>query len=127
MRHRHIILLAILATAAVAAPRAARAGCPAMKEVEYRGKMQKQPAVGKVERQLGGKLFTSDDGFPYPGGKTAQQYINAIKAKETKKFQEDKAKKRWKIYFAAFYTKPLDDLEVIITPVSYTHLTLPTS
>src|SRR3970282_1966105 len=110
---RLVVTAAFVTGTVLVAPPAAEAGCPKLKEVGYRGKMQTQPAVCKVEKTLGGKLFTSTKGFPYGGG-TAGQYISKVRAQNVKKFWEDKATKTWKIYFAAYFRHPLDSLEVQI-------------
>jgi uncharacterized protein (TIGR03382 family) len=112
---RAILLLAVAGGIAAAVPAAAEAGCPATKEVQLsNGKTRKQPAVGKVERALGGQIITSKKDFPGGDFDSAQAYIGKIKSQKDTKFWEDKATKSWKVYFAAFFKTPVDELEVQI-------------
>ena len=61
-----------------------------------------------------GKIMTSSKRYPL-SAKSKDAYIAAIKKQSSMNFQEDKEKKGWKIYFAAFLKVPLDDVEYTIT------------
>jgi hypothetical protein len=74
------------------------------------------PAVagGKSpEKVFAGKVILSSKRFP-TYSKSASAYISAIRKLSKTSFMEDKATGGWKIYFAAFLTKPLDDLEILV-------------
>ena len=60
-----------------------------------------------------GKIMTSTKRYPL-SAKSKDAYISAIKKQSATNFQEDKEKKQWKIYFAAFLTVPLNDVEYMI-------------
>jgi hypothetical protein len=60
-----------------------------------------------------GKIMTSSKRYPL-SAKSKDAYIAAIKKQSSMNFQEDKEKKGWKIYFAAFLKVPLDDVEYTI-------------
>jgi MYXO-CTERM domain-containing protein len=118
---RAVLMLVALGGIATAAPSAAEAGCPATKEITLsNGKKRKQPAVGKVERALGGQIITSKKDFPGGDFDSAQSYINKVKGQKDTKFWEDKANKSWKVYFAAFFKTPVDELEVQIRLIDVT-------
>lgn len=69
--------------------------------------------AGKVEKKFGGKILTSDKKFP-SSAKSEAAYIAKLKKQTKTKFWEDKANKQWKVHFAAFFKKPLTDLEYTI-------------
>ena len=71
-------------------------------------------SAGKVEKKFGGKILVSDKKFP-SSAKSESAYIAKIKKNAKSKFLENKEKKEWKVYFAAFFKKPLKDLEYTIT------------
>jgi len=60
-----------------------------------------------------GKIMMSSKRYPL-SAKSKDAYIAAIKKQSSMNFQEDKEKKGWKIYFAAFLKVPLDDVEYTI-------------
>jgi len=64
----------------------------------------------KVAKKFGGKVVLSEKRFPM-AAKSPAAYIAKVKKQSKAKFWEDKANKRWKIHFAAFFKKPLPDLE----------------
>lgn len=66
--------------------------------------------AGKVEKKLGGKIMLSEKRFPTKA-KSENAFISKVKKQSKAKFQENKANKEWKIHFAAFFKKPLPDLE----------------
>jgi hypothetical protein len=92
---RHVLAsLSILATVALVAPDAAHAKKP--------------------EDVFGGRVMCSEK--PYPTeAKSANTYIASVKKQSKDRFQEDKEKGQWKIYYAAFFKKPLNDLEIKVT------------
>jgi hypothetical protein len=69
--------------------------------------------AGKVEKKFGGKIITSDKKFP-SSAKSEAAYIAKLKKQSKSQFWEDKANKQWKVHFAAFFKKPLTDLEYTI-------------
>ena len=60
-----------------------------------------------------GKIMTSTKRYPL-SAKSKAAYTAAIRKQSTTNFQEDKAKQQWKIYFAAFLSRPLNDVEYVI-------------
>jgi hypothetical protein len=86
------LVLGLLVTAAVVAPRAAYA----------------QP-----EKVFAGKILTSDKRFP-TYAKSPKAYVAALKKQNKVNLQEDKAKSAWKIHYAAFFKKPVGDLEIAV-------------
>jgi hypothetical protein len=69
--------------------------------------------AGKVEKRFGGKILTSDKKFPH-SAKSENAYISKLNKQKKIKFWEDKANQQWKIHFAAFFKKPLTDLEYTV-------------
>src|SRR5687767_11367924 len=67
----------------------------------------------KVSKKFGGQILLSDKKFPN-GAKSPNAYIAKLKKQKKAKFWENKETKEWKIYFAAFFKKPLTDLEYTI-------------
>lgn len=65
------------------------------------------------EKVFAGKVILSSKRFP-TYSKSASAYISAIRKQSKTSFMEDKSTGSWKIYFAAFLTKPLDDLEILV-------------
>ena len=63
------------------------------------------------EAVFGGQVLTSDKRYPM-SAKSANAYIAALRKQSKSNFQEDKDKKQWKVHFAAFFKKPLNDVEV---------------
>jgi hypothetical protein len=72
------------------------------------------PALAKnPEDVFRGQVLTSKARFPTKS-KSVSAYISKLKKLKTAKFYEDKDKKQWKVYYAAFFRKPLNDLEVTV-------------
>jgi hypothetical protein len=69
--------------------------------------------AGKVEKKFGGKILLSDKKFPQ-SAKSESQYISKLNKQKKFKFWEDKANQQWKVHYAAFFRKPLKDLEYTI-------------
>jgi hypothetical protein len=65
------------------------------------------------EKVFRGQIITSKKRLPR-SAKSVGAYIKKLKKAKVTKFQEDKASQSWKIYFAAFFRKPLNDLEVTV-------------
>lgn len=65
------------------------------------------------ERVFRGQILTAAKPFP-TSGKSVRKYVKKLKKLRKSKFLEDKKKKGWKIYYAAFFRKPLNDLEVTV-------------
>jgi hypothetical protein len=60
-----------------------------------------------------GTILMSNKAFPTKA-KSVKKYIKTLKKMKKKRFVENKEKKEWKIYTAAFFAKPLNDLEVTV-------------
>ncbi len=65
------------------------------------------------EQVFSGQIITSNKAFP-TSAKSPGEYIKKIKKAKFTKFQENKDTKSWKIYFAAFFRRPLNDLEITV-------------
>jgi len=65
------------------------------------------------EKVFGGKIMLSDKKYP-SYAKSVGAYISQIKKQSKTKFWEDKTKQTWKIHFAAFFKRPLNDIEVVV-------------
>ncbi len=65
------------------------------------------------EKVFRGQILTSNKRFP-TSAKSASSYIQKLKKNKKTKFVEDKKTQSWKIYIAAFFRKPLNDLEVTV-------------
>lgn len=72
-----------------------------------------RPAAADVkpENVFAGKIMTSDKRFPFKA-KSGSAFVAAIKKQTKTQFQENKANKTWHVYYAAFFRKPLADIEV---------------
>jgi hypothetical protein len=72
------------------------------------------PALAKdPEDVFRGEIITSAKRIP-TSSKSKAAYIATLRKLKATRFLEDKAKKQWKVYFAAFFRAPLDDLEVTV-------------
>ncbi len=60
-----------------------------------------------------GKIMMSTKRFPL-SAKSKSAYVTQIKKQSAVNFQENKADGTWKIHFAAFLSRPLNDVEYII-------------
>jgi hypothetical protein len=69
--------------------------------------------AAKPEKVFRGQIITSNKRIP-TRAKSPGAYIAKLKKSKKKRFMEDKEKKRWKIYFAAFFRHKLNDLEVTV-------------
>lgn len=77
------------------------------------GHQQDAAAKSTPEKVFRGQILTSNKRFP-TSAKSVGAYISALKKNKKTKFEEDKKTKSWKIYIAAFFRKPLNDLEVTV-------------
>jgi hypothetical protein len=69
--------------------------------------------AGKVDKKFGGKILLSAKKFPQ-SAKSENAYISKLQKQQKSKFWEDKENQQWKIHFAAFFKKPLTDLEYTV-------------
>src|SRR5262245_24157055 len=60
-----------------------------------------------------GKIMLSPKRYPL-SAKSKDAYIAAVRKQSSTNFQENKANGTWKIYFAAFLSRPLNDVEYVI-------------
>jgi hypothetical protein len=65
------------------------------------------------EKVFRGQVITSKKRIP-TSAKSKSAYVKKLKKAKSTKFLENKKTKSWKIYFAAFFRKPLNDLEVTV-------------
>jgi hypothetical protein len=65
------------------------------------------------EKVFGGKIMISDKKYP-SYAKSVSAYVSQIRKQSKTKLWEDKTKQSWKIYFAAFFKRPLSDIEVVV-------------
>ncbi len=67
----------------------------------------------KPEDVYAGKIITAKKRLP-SSAKSVGAYLKKLRKLKKKSFWEDKKKKEWKIYFGAFFKRPLNDLEVTV-------------
>jgi len=67
----------------------------------------------KPEDIFAGQIITAKKRIP-SSAKSARAYVRKLKKLKKRQFWEDKKKKEWRIYFAAFFKRPLNDLEVTV-------------
>jgi len=60
-----------------------------------------------------GQIITSAKRIPTKASSKAA-YISALKRQKTGRFYENKSTKSWKVYYTAFFRKPLNSLEVTV-------------
>lgn len=65
------------------------------------------------EKVFAGKVLVSDKKYP-SYAKSVSAYVSALRKQSKTNFWEDKAKQSWKIHFAAFFKRPLADIEVVV-------------
>jgi hypothetical protein len=65
------------------------------------------------ETTFAGKVLLSDKRFPSQA-KSVGAYVSALRKQNKSNFWENKEKKEWMIHIAAFFKKPLNDLEVTV-------------
>jgi hypothetical protein len=69
--------------------------------------------AGDPNQVFKGKIMTSTKRYPLTA-KSKDAYIAAVRKQSASSFREDKEKQQWKIYFAAFLSVPLNDVEYMI-------------
>jgi len=69
--------------------------------------------AGDPNQVFKGKIMLSTKRFPL-SAKSKDAYISAVRKQSSSNFQENKTNGTWKIYFAAFLSKPLNDVEYVI-------------
>ena len=67
----------------------------------------------KPEDVFGGKILISSQPFPTQA-KSVTAYIDALKKNSKDRIQEDKENKQWRVFFAAFFKQPVNDIEISI-------------
>ena len=77
------------------------------------GTARSADAGRKPEDIYGGKIITAKKRIP-TSAKSTRAYVKKLKKVRTNQFWENKKKKEWKVYFAAFFKRPLNDLEVTV-------------
>jgi len=70
-------------------------------------------AEANPEKVFRGQILTSKKAFPTKA-KSKRAYTKKLKKLRTTRFKEDTETKSWKIHYAAFFRKPLNDLEVTV-------------
>ena len=71
------------------------------------------PAASDPNQVFKGKIMLSTKRFPL-SAKSKGAYISQVRKQSTSNFQENRENGTWKIYFAAFLSKPLNDVEYVI-------------
>lgn len=69
--------------------------------------------AGDPNQVFKGKIMLSTKRFPL-SAKSKNAYIAAVRKQSMSNFHENKENGTWKIYFAAFLSKPLNDVEYVI-------------
>lgn len=69
--------------------------------------------AGDPNQVFKGKIMLSTKRFPLTA-KSKDAYISAVRKQSKSNFQENRENGTWKIYFAAFLSKPLNDVEYVI-------------
>ncbi len=70
-------------------------------------------AAANPERVFAGKIITSDKRFP-TRAKSPSAFVAMLRKQSKTSFMEDKVNKTWRIHYAAFFRRPLADIEVIV-------------
>ena len=60
-----------------------------------------------------GQIITSAKRIPTKAS-SKESYISTLKRQKTSRFYENKSTKSWKVYYTAFFRRPLDSLEVTV-------------
>ena len=67
----------------------------------------------KPEDIFGGRILVSDKPFP-TAAPSENAYVGALKKNSRLAIQEDKQAQEWRIFYAAFFKQPVNDMEVTI-------------
>lgn len=70
-------------------------------------------AQAAPERVFAGKVLASDKRFPTRAD-SERAFVKKIRERARDRIREDEDNERWRIYFASFFDRPLNDLEVTI-------------
>lgn len=74
--------------------------------------------AGKADKTFRGQIITSSKRLPTAAKSEAAYVAKIRKIRGTKRrvpvYDENKEKKAWKIYFVAFFKRPLNDLEITV-------------
>ena len=70
-------------------------------------------AQANPERVFRGQILTSSKAFPTQA-KSKRAYVRKLKKLKKTRFVENTKTQSWKIYYAAFFRRPLNDLEVTV-------------
>ena len=65
------------------------------------------------EKTLGGKVLVSDKKFP-TYARSVGAYVAALRKVGKTQLVENKATHGWKVYIAAFFKRPVDDIEIVV-------------
>ncbi len=76
-------------------------------------KKKKKRGARGPEKTFSGKILFSKKRFP-TSARSPGAYTAKLKKQRTDKFWENKKKKEWKVYYAAFFKRTYNDLEVTI-------------
>ena len=71
------------------------------------------PVAADPNKVFKGKIMLSTKRYPLTA-KSKAAYVAAVKKQSTTNFRENRENGTWKIYFAAFLSKPLNDVEYVI-------------
>jgi hypothetical protein len=74
----------------------------------------------KPEDVFGGQILVSAQPFP-TSARSEQAYIEALRKQAKDRIEEDKEAKQWRVFFAAFFKQPLNDLEINVRVYDVTH------
>jgi hypothetical protein len=69
--------------------------------------------AGDPNQVFKGRIMTSTKRYPL-SAKSKDAYIASVRKQSSSNFQENKETHTWKIYFAAFLSRPLNDVEYVI-------------
>ena len=65
------------------------------------------------ERVFSGQVLVSERRFPTQAD-SPQAFVRLIRQRATQRIDEDAENERWRVHYAAFFDRPLNDLEVTI-------------
>lgn len=72
-----------------------------------------QAQAANPEAVFRGQIITSSKKIPTVA-KSKNAYISALRKQKSTRFMENKATKSWKVYYTAFFRRPLNSLEVTV-------------
>jgi hypothetical protein len=77
------------------------------------GAATEQANAANPEKVFRGQVITAAKSLP-TSAKSPGEYVKKLKKAKVTRFKENTKTKSWKIYFAAFFRKPLNDLEITV-------------